>query len=169
LLALLDEDPDLRLRFELRAALANADTAAVQGAVRELISVHGRGYVDGDAAFEYGDDVRQAAAAIGDLIGAGQAQDAIAIAREAIGLLTDAFAAIDDAAGAVADAGQELLDVHLRACETAPPEPAALGDYLAGLLLGDDHGFGPDLDDYADLLGEQGLAAVRERMAASRR
>jgi hypothetical protein len=169
LLALLDEDPDLRLRFELRAALANADTAAVQGAVGELISVQGRGYIDGDEAFEYADDVRQAAAAIGDLVGVGQAQDAIAIARDAIGLLTAAFAAVDDSSGAVADAAQELLDVHLRACESAPPEPAALGDYLAGLLLGDDPGFGPDLDDYADLLGEQGLAAVRERMAAAQR
>jgi uncharacterized Zn finger protein len=106
LVALLDDDPDLRLRFELRAALANADTAAVQAAIGELISVQGRGYIDGDEAFEYADDVRQAAAAIGDLIGTGQAPDAIAIARAAIGVLTGAFAAVDDSSGVVAAAAQ---------------------------------------------------------------
>jgi len=168
LLALLDDDPDLRRTFELRAALANADTAEVGDAISELISV-AVPYLEGDEAEEYADDVRQAADALGDLIDAGQAQEAIAISRTAIGQLIAAAAAAGEGGEVIADVAQDFLDVHLRACEAAPPEPAALGDYLAGLLLGDDHGFGPDLDDYADLLGEQGLAAVRERLAAAQR
>ena len=113
--------------------------------------------------------MRQAADALGDLIDAGQAQEAIAISRTAIGQLIAAAAAAGEGGVVIADVAQDFLDVHLQACEAAPPEPAALGDYLAGLLLGDDHGFGPDLDDYADLLGEHGLAAVRERLAAAQR
>jgi len=48
-----------------------------------------------------------------------------------------------------------------------PPDPVSLGDYLAGLLLYDDYGFGPDLEDYAELLGDRGTATVRERVAAA--
>ena len=67
----------------------------------------------------------------------------------------------------IGEAAHEVLAVHLRACEAAPPDPVSLGDYLAGLLLHGDYGFAPDLADYAGLLGEQGFAAVRERIEAA--
>jgi hypothetical protein len=67
----------------------------------------------------------------------------------------------------VASAAYELLAVHLRACQAAPPEPVSLGDYLAGLLLDDGCELHPDLDDYAELLGKRGTAVVRERIVAA--
>jgi hypothetical protein len=67
----------------------------------------------------------------------------------------------------VDDSGHQLLAVHLRACQAAPPDPVPLGDYLAGLLLHDDYGFEPDVNDYAELLGEPGTATVRQRIAAA--
>lgn len=163
---LLDDDPELRQRFELRAALANADAEAVRRAVAELITLS-RDYVGYNEAHDYAIDVQRAAAAIDDLIGAGGAQDAIEIACEAIGLLSEALAYADDSLGVIGEAACELLDVHLRACEAAPPEPVRLGNYLAGLLLQDESGIAPDLGDYADLLGDQGLARVRECAAAA--
>jgi uncharacterized Zn finger protein len=167
LLALMREDRDLHRRFELRAASVNADAVTVRRAVRELIMLPRRGYIEYNEAHQYASDVHQAATAIDDLIDAGRAEDAIGIAREAIDLLTEALQAVDDSAGLVGDAAYELLDVHHRACEAAPPEPVALGDYLAGLLLYNDYGFAPDLGHYAELLGEQGLATVRERIEAA--
>lgn len=167
LLALLRDDRDLRRRFELRAASVNLDSVAVRRAVRELIMLPRRGYVEYREAYDYASNVHKAAAAIGDLIGAGGAADAIGIAREAIALLTEALQSVDDSAGAAGDAACELLDVHLRACETAPPDPVSLADYLAGLLLQPDSGLEPDLSDYAGLLGDEGLAAVRARIAAA--
>jgi uncharacterized Zn finger protein len=162
---LLDEDGGLRRRLELRAATAAPDAATVRWAVGELVAP--RDYVSDGEASEYAGDVREAAAAIGKLIEAGKAADAIQIAREAIALVAESFGYGDDSSGLVADAAHELMSAHLRACRAAPPEPGSLGDYLAGLLLGDDYGFGPDLGDYEDLLGDAGFARLRERIAAA--
>jgi uncharacterized Zn finger protein len=167
LLGLLDEEPDLRRRFELRAAAVNLDAVTVRRAVQELIMLPRRGYVEFSEAYTYANDVHKAAAAIDDLTEAGGAADAIGIAREAVALLTEAFESVDDSSGVIGEAALELLAVHLRACEAAPPDPVSLGDYLAGLLLHSDYGFGPNLADYASLLGEQGFAAVRERIEAA--
>lgn len=165
--ALLHEDRALRRRFELRAASANADGVTIRRAVRDLIMLPHRGYIEYSEAPDFASDVRKAAAAIGDLIDSGGAADAIGIAREAIGLVTDAFAHVDDSSGFVGQAACELLDVHLRACEAAPPEPASLGSYVADLLLGNEYGLAPDLGDYAGLLGDKGSAVIRKRAAAA--
>ena len=167
LLGLLDAEPDLRRRFELRAASVNLDAVAIRRAVQELILLPRSGYVDYTEAYTYANDVYRAAAAIDDLTGAGGAADAIGIAREAVALLTEAFEYVDDSSGVVGEAAHELLAVHLHACEAAPPDPVSLGDYLAGLLLHSDYGFGPDLASYAGLLGEKGFAAVRARIEAA--
>jgi uncharacterized Zn finger protein len=167
LLALLREDRTLRRRFELRAASVNADAVTVRRAVRDLIMLPHRGYIEYGEAPDYANDVRKAATAIGDLIDSGGAADAIGIAREAVALLTDAFDHVDDSSGLVGQAAFEVLETHLRACEAAPPEPVSLASYVADLLLGNEHGLAPELGDYADLLGDRGSAAVRERAAAA--
>ena len=165
LLALLRDDRDLRRRLELRAASANADAVTVRRAVRKLIMPRSSSaeYIE---AATYADDVHQAAAAIGDLIDAGGAADAIGIIREAIDLFTEALQYVDESSGWLGDAGDELLDVHLRACQAASAAPESLGDYLADLLLGDSE-LQPYLGDYAGLLGDLGLATVRKRIAAA--
>ena len=161
---LLDVNPDLRRHFELRAASANLDAVTVRRAVMELVALPRRGHVEYDEAYRYASDVLEAAVGIDDLIRAGGAADAIGIAREAIGLAAQAYESVDDSSSSVAEAGHELLAVHLRACEAAPPEPVSLGSYLAELLLHDDYGFALDLGDYAGLLGNEGIATVRERI-----
>ncbi|MBV9449810.1 MAG: SWIM zinc finger family protein [Streptosporangiaceae bacterium] len=165
LLDLISDDPDLRRHFELRAAAEHADAPAIRLAVRELIMV--TRYIDYDQAWDYANDVGKAADAIGSLIDAGGAAQAIGIAREAIALLTEAFESVDDSSGGIGDSAYQLLAVHLRACQTAPPDPVSLADYLAGLLLNDSYGFAPDLADYADLLDETGTARIRQRIAAA--
>ena len=164
---LLDEDRDLRRRFELRAAAMNADALSIRRAVMEFITPPRGEYLDYDGAYRYANEVCKAAMAIDDLIQAGGAADAIAIAREAIGLLTGSYEFVDDSSGSVADAAYELLAVHLRACEAAPPEPVSLGGYLAGLMLDNGCELYPDLDEYAELLGDEGAAVVRERIVTA--
>jgi uncharacterized Zn finger protein len=164
---LLEENPDLRRRFELRAATVNADTIAVRSAVWELIALSRRDYIEDDEAYGYAGKVSEAATAVQGLTDAGAAEDAVRIAREAITLLADAYGHVDDSSGWVDGAAHLLLGVHLRACVAAPPDPVSLGNYLADLLLHHDCGFEPALDDYTELLGEQGTATVRERIAAA--
>ena len=167
LLGLLREDRTLRRRFELRAASVNADVVTVRRAVRDLIMLPRDGYIEYSQAPDYANDVHKAAAAIGDLIDSGGAADAISIAREAIDLVSDSLGHVDDSSGLVGQAAYELLEVHLRACEAAPPEPVSLATYVTDLLLGDEYGLVPDLGDYAELLGDRGSAVVRERAAAA--
>lgn len=165
--ALLREDRALRQRFELRAASVNADAVTIRRAVRELIMLPRSGCIEWSEAPNYANDVHKAATAIADLIGSGGAADAIGITREAITLLTDALGHVDDSSGLVGEAARELLDVHLRACEAAPPEPVSLASYLADLLLDDELELAPAAGDYDDLLGDRGWAVIRERAAAA--
>jgi uncharacterized Zn finger protein len=164
---LIDEDRELRQRFELRVAAMNTDALAIRRAVMDLIMPPRSDYVDYYDANRHASDVDRAVTAIDDLIRAGGAASAIGIAREAIVLFTEACQLVDDVSGSAGDAANELLAVHLRACQAAPPGPATLGSYLAGLLLDDEYVFEPDLDDYAELLGDQGAAVVRERIVTA--
>jgi uncharacterized Zn finger protein len=166
LFGLLDDDRDLRRRLQLRAAALHGDAAAVLQAVTELVTVprgDGMGY---GGARSYAGDVHKAAAAIDDLIRAGGAEDAVGIAEEAVERVTEAFRYADDSSGLIRDAGYALLAAHLRACRAARTDPVLLGEYLAELLTGNDS-LWPDLADYADLLGTEGFAAVREQIAAA--
>jgi uncharacterized Zn finger protein len=69
LLAILDDDWNLRQRFELRALSAGADAAAVRLAVMKLLVPSYDEYIGGDA---YADDVDKAVAVIDELIKAGK-------------------------------------------------------------------------------------------------
>jgi uncharacterized Zn finger protein len=164
---LLEENRELRQRFELRAAAMNTDALAIRRAVMDFIMPPRGEYLAYDEVYRYANEIYKAVAAIDDLIQGGGATDAIVIAREAIDRLSGPYDFVDDSSGSVASAAYELLAVHLRACQAAPPEPVSLGDYLAGLLLDDGCELHPDLDDYAELLGERGTAVVRERIVAA--
>jgi uncharacterized Zn finger protein len=164
LLELLDDDPELRRRFELRAGSRAADETAVRKAVRELIEI-GDAYVEYGDAHDYARDVGRAADAIEGLIDVGGAAHAIGVARDAIGWFLESYESVDDSSGSVGGAGYGLFGAHLRACQSAPPDPRELSQYLADLLLGDQHGFEFGLGDYHDLLGDEGHAMIRRRIA----
>lgn len=161
---LLAGDVELRQRLELRAAIVAGDSERVWRSVQELMTVPGYG-----EAGDYVDDVDRAIAAIRDLIGSGGAADAVDIAEDAIATLRGAYEFLDDSSGLLSDAAYGLLAVHLDACRAAPPDPEYLGRYLAGLLLDDRQYCGPNLADYAGLLGGPGLAAARARITAAYR
>jgi hypothetical protein len=154
---LLDGDRDLRRRFELRVAARGGDTGTVRRLALDLVRPR-RGYESDGDADRYLDGVREAAEAIAGLAGAGQAPEAIEIARAAIGLLTEAAGRAEPRYGGIKQAAGLLLAAHLRACQAAPPDPAELGRYLAGLLGHED--LAPDLADYAGLLGDAGFASL---------
>ncbi|MGH3394907.1 MAG: SWIM zinc finger family protein, partial [Streptosporangiaceae bacterium] len=165
---LLDGDRELRRRFELRVAARGGDAGTVRRLVLDLVRPPPGYAADGSAdqyladhypADRYLDDVREAAEAIGGLAAAGQAPDAIEIARAAIELLTWDPERAEPRYGAVKEAAGLLLAAHLRACQAAPPDPGELGRYLAGLPGREDLASG--LAGYTGLLGDAGLASLR--------
>jgi hypothetical protein len=145
--------------------MGNGDSKAV----RDLIEI-GDDYGEYGDAHDYARDVGRAADAIEDLIDAGGAAHAIGVARDAIRRFLESQESVDDSSGSVGGAGHGLFAAHLRACQSASPDPLELSQYLADLLLGDEYeyeyGFEFDLGDYRDLLGDaslddRGLAHLR--------
>jgi uncharacterized Zn finger protein len=164
ILELLHSDRDLRRRFELRAAARGANVHQVRSAVQNLVERDG--LIEYAEARDYAHDVSRAAEAIDALIDGGAGQDAIYLARDALDWVTEAYSTADDSSGSIGTAAHELLAVHLRACQAAPPDPVDLGEYLADVIIADNYDLAPDPRDYTDLLGDAGTTAIREHIAA---
>ncbi|MEU3651594.1 DUF6880 family protein [Streptomyces sp. NPDC032161] len=159
------EDRQFRRRLELRVANARGDMAWARSRIRELLDIGPfaqYGYVEYAAARGYSDQAGQVASTIGELTGSGRAADAITLAREALRLLAGAAENVDDSDGWLGQVGAALADAHHDACLAADPDPEELAHWLVQHTLHDDSGL-TDIDplDYEDVLGEQGMTALR--------
>ncbi|MEV6210038.1 hypothetical protein [Kitasatospora sp. NPDC051914] len=163
---LLDGDRDLRRRLELRAATASADPARMRERIADLLATghfSRYGYIEYADVQAYADQAGEAVAAISALTENGQAAQAAMLAREAIRLLGRAYDDMDDSDGAVGGVADDLGEAHLQACLAAQPDPMETADWLVQHLLGDQsHLPEIELDDYREILGETGLARVRQ-------
>lgn len=79
--------------------------------------------------------------------------------------LADNFEMVDESLDWVGGDVYDLFQAHRLACKASPPDVADLAGYLAKLLLRDDYGVVPDVKEYADLLGEEGIALIRQVIA----
>jgi uncharacterized Zn finger protein len=159
------EDPGLRRRLELRAASARGDLAGIRSRVRELLDIGPfarYGYVEYADAHAYAGQAGQAVSAIRSLTASGRAADAIVLTREAIESLIRVVENVDDSDGSLESVGADLADAHYDACRAAAPDPDELARWLVSHTLRDACEL-TDIDplDYADLLGEPGMAALR--------
>ncbi|MGW2782742.1 SWIM zinc finger family protein [Streptomyces populi] len=177
LLALVREqvagDRELRRRLELRAAAARSDLGTVRERVLTLLDPRPfacYGYVEYAAAPGYARQVREAADALRALSAGGQAAYTVGLAEEAIRALRETYGEIDDSDGAVGQAVTAVTEAHLEACSTTQPDPERLAQWLVDHVLGDGNDV-TDLDplDYADVLGQAGLARLRLLAAEARR
>ncbi|MGW7047956.1 SWIM zinc finger family protein [Streptomyces avermitilis] len=177
LLALVREqvagDRELRRRLELRAAAARSDLGTVRERVLALIDPRPfarYGYVEYADAHAYARQVAETADALRALTTSGQAARAVGLAEEAIRALGEAYEEIDDSDGVVGQAVAAVAEVHLEACGVARPDPERLAEWLVGHVLGERND-ATDLDplDYADVLGQAGLARLRQLAAEARR
>jgi hypothetical protein len=160
------EDHDWRSRLELRAASAQTDVQAIVSRLEDLLDASGfmpYGYIEEGDSLRYSGRVHEAAAIVDDLVEAGNATGAVAVAQYALDLLATACLDARDPSRAVGDAADELVAAHVKACDAAPPDPAALADFVTSHLLGPSVIPRIDISWYTDLLGAAGLARARER------
>jgi len=156
-------DRDLRRRLELRAAAA--DPGDMQARVRELLDVHAvsrRGYLEYSDAKAYSSQIDQVVDVIDGLADAGQAADAVSVARCALQVVTEAFARADDSDGYIGGSARELAAAHAQACAAADVDQVELASWLAGFVLGDGNwlaSFG--VEGYGEALGDPGKAEYR--------
>jgi uncharacterized Zn finger protein len=168
------EDDDWRRRLELRAAAAASDLSAVSARAQSLLrrdDEYGSykfagqyGYLEGPESWYYARRVRQVTEAIKLLTEAGQAGDAMVIAEQALAAITESSRHASDRAGVIPAATAELAAAHQQACRATASDPIRLADFLAVRMISAEDAEPVDPADYADLLGDEGMGRLRERI-----
>ncbi|MBT2206478.1 SWIM zinc finger domain-containing protein [Actinomadura sp. NEAU-AAG7] len=155
--------PLLRSRLEVAAGAEVADVLDVERLRRRLTGAIEAAFADPDDP-EDPDDLDEALAEVSELIDTGFAPTAVELTEHAI----DVIVSHPDACALDEFLLSSVRRLHLRACAGGHPDPAALADRLVdqALAAGECGELFPDaLPDYAEALGEPGMARYRERVA----
>ncbi len=158
-----ESDETLFKRLSLNASASSLDLNALEQSIRNTIETdfidyyHMRSYVE-----ELGDVTNMLEALLDD----GYASEVQELALYAVDCMKNAYNNMDDSDG---DAGGEMncwQEIHLRACEAAPPENDAERKVLASTLF--DREIYSEIDEfygsaekYAGLFGKAGMARFR--------
>lgn len=172
ILDLAEQDPELFRKLELDSALVQADDGTLEKRLRKAIDGATRigSYVDYRQARSWSAGVDAALDAVENIASGPRAGLALKLADHAIERLGKAFESIDDSDGHLGSLLGRAREIHLAAAQAARPEPVALARSLFKREMEDDFGaFGDAVADYADVLGEQGLAEYRRLATAARK
>lgn len=156
---------DDALREKLLMAATVADSTGLAD-LRKVVKQATRtnGFVEYREAGNYANRLEDLAELLSQRIADGQ-PELIEVIEEAIAFAEEALQHIDDSGGEVMPAIVELRRVHLAACNALHPDPVALAERLYGFQMdGQWDTFHEVLPDYAEALGEEGLAAYRQRV-----
>jgi uncharacterized Zn finger protein len=158
-----DEVVSTTLRAEQAAASGEFDLAAFRKELTARIRISD--FVDWRSAAGYAQRVHGLLDVLEALIAAGRAADVVVLAEHVMARLDTALGRIDDSSGHMGDVLGRVSDLHLAACDAARPEPRRLAVRLVELALKSDWEWFLDAPQrYADVLGEEGVAAYRARL-----
>ncbi|GBD84854.1 hypothetical protein BMS3Abin02_01248 [bacterium BMS3Abin02] len=167
-------DPEAHRRLSVLAAAEGGgpiDLDPYRAAIAVAFSVGDfdrYGHVDYRDAWEWRKGVEAVINDLEELLAAGFGAETVDLAEEVLRELNDGVEYVDDSDGYLYELFEQTMELHLAACHQARPDPVA----LAGRLF--DWASCWELDrfldavaDYAQVLGEEGLAAYR-RLAEQR-
>lgn len=168
LTALARRDPQLRLALEVEVEAASGaiDVKKLKKELTAQLRVTNRSY-DRRYARRYAQEADRALDVLATLLDAGHAEAVVALAEHCMKRIDTADRAIDDSGGYVGVVVDRLKALHHDACVVAGPDPGRLGARLVEWALTDDSDREWFLDAptrYADVLGDEGLAAFRKRV-----
>ena len=154
-----------RLLAEARAARGDSpDMDTWQRRIDNAFAPYGE-FVTYREARGWADGVKDVIDALADLCDAGQHDAAARLAEHAHRRADKAIDYVDDSDGWLSDISLRLSEVHHRACVEGRPDPVELAARLVDLELASElDGFYRAAAQYAEVLGEAGLAAYRERL-----
>jgi len=164
ILDLAEQDPNLFRKLNLESALTQADDATLEKQLRKAIDAATRTatYIDYRQAWQWSEGVDNALDAVEDIASGPRGAVALKLIERAIERIAAAFEAIDDSDGHLGELLGRARDIHLAAASAARPEPVALARDLFKREMEDDLWmFGNVVVDYAEVLGDQGLAEYR--------
>ncbi|WP_024876882.1 hypothetical protein [Saccharomonospora piscinae] len=99
------------------------------------------------------------------LLDANTAADVAPLSRRAVDRVLAATGSGGGLPPALAEQFGRAVSLYARACAAHPPPPRELAEWLTALVLDGPSGPGVRLADFADALGEEGLAHVRDAVA----
>jgi len=98
-----------------------------------------------------------------------RAPEAPGLVEHLIGRIDRLLGRVDDSGGHLGTIQAETRDLHLAACQAAPPSPAALARTLVGIASGTEWDWVHDAPErYREILGPAGLDALDRAIAKSR-
>ncbi len=158
-----EEDETLRERLLLLAAGQKGAGPLIAQARKSLEkAIRIRGSVDYREMPTYAAKVESAIDGVEALFKSGQANGAIDLCEAGLRDLAAAIEKTDDSDGYMSGLMERLQELHLSACEEARPEPEALAGKLFFFEINSEYGeWSNSAENYADVLGAQGLAAFR--------
>ena len=163
-LELAELQPELLRKLNTQATMASADDATIERRLKADIEKATRVdyYLDYQRAKRWRSEVGTVLTAVADIATGPRAGLALKLMDYAIDRIGGVFESIDDSDGHLGSLLARASEIHLEAARAARPEPVALARDLFRREMGDDFGtFSGSVIDYADVLGEQGLAEYR--------
>jgi uncharacterized Zn finger protein len=154
------QDEGLRERLLLRASrMGGLNLAAFHRAIDDAIIFDDDYY---GPPWEYARGIQNVVGAIEELLEEGFAAEVVELSEYALAKTEGASGY--DVDGTIGNIIEELEEVHLKACKQAKPDPEALAKRLLDWELGSDHDmFFDALNNYAEVLGERGIAEFRRQ------
>ena len=99
---------------------------------------------------------------------ASPSRELVELLQRAVGHVVKVILDADDSDGLIGDLARDLLALHARACDAGVADPVKLAAWMVRFRFVDQDFFEVDPVRYANALGEVGLAAYREAVAAYR-
>ena len=141
-------------------AKSTGDTRALKEQIKLLLPA--RRFLDWRASNAYARDADAVYPMLAELVEGGRATEAIPLIEYAFERLNTLLRRADDSSGMIGGIASALLDLHLRACTAGKPDPRKLARWLITVGVDDSHQyFSPNVDEYAEALGPDGLADYR--------
>ncbi|MBM7787060.1 SWIM zinc finger family protein [Tenggerimyces flavus] len=159
----MDDAPAFATRLSDRAARAVGDLGAISEQLEELVRRPRK--LDARSTVIYGRQLGAASDLLEGLIEA-ERPEAVALIQRTLVKVVRLLSSADDASGAIGSAAVRLLELHARACAAVPPKPLQLVRWLVKFSFDDQQYFSIDIADYAEPLGERGIAAFRQEVEA---
>lgn len=165
LLALSHEYPEIQRRLQTRQQLTGTtDFAALKKIVSAIL---GRAkFLDYRQSREYAHKLLELAGLFQQLLTANKANICIPLCEYALERLFTIYAQSDDSSGAIGGEMHYISGIYRDACSQATANDPAFPKRLFKLMLADDWGM-VRLEDFADILGESGLAEWESALEAA--
>lgn len=168
MMAQVKHDADLREQLLLRVARTAArgiDLSTYRRAIDRAIGL--RDFIDYGGAHAYAAGIERVLESLAELLQDGHAEEALSMIEYAVEVFDRSIGMVDDSDGYLTPLIERIEELHYTACVAVQPDPEALARRLCTWAMENDFlTFSGGAAQYADLLGEAGLAVYREQVEA---